>query len=203
MKRKFTIAAYLTIIIFLTAGCMASERLVGTSEGCIAPGIAAADLNGTIRTLNQLQGKLTLVEFWTSSSVQARKNHAVISALCEKYGNSQFTKGDGFCVYSVCLDKYVDSWKKAVKEDRLMADCIVHDEGYWNSTSALTYGINDLPKYYLVDGDGVIIRTFIIIPELENTLQTYLVKNPRKKHATDEKEEKMTEMQTAPVQPTE
>jgi len=168
--RLFTVAALCT----LTVTCTTSQKIVGNKTGEVAPDISATDTNGKTITLSSLRGKVVLLEFWGSDNATCRSNHSEIQRLYEKYDNTAFESGKGLTVYSFSLDSQKDKWVQAIRTDQTTWPNHVCDFKSWNSKAALDYQLATTPKYYLIDGQGVIIRRNILIRDLEGILSDYV-----------------------------
>lgn len=154
---------------FLT-NCKPQEVVIGTKTGNQAPEISLQDAAGTKHTLSELKGKLVLIEFWDAANTTARRNHFEMQRVYMKYRNSEFSSGEGFAIYSVSMDTDAEIWKKAVQEDGISFTALVNDTKGWSADAVKAYGINSLPKYFLLNENGIIINHNILIPDLERIL---------------------------------
>ena len=152
------------------SSCTPKEVVIGTKAGNQAPEMALTDAAGATKTLSSLKGSLVLIEFWDAATAAARRNHFEMQRVYLKYKGSEFSSGNGFAIYSVNMDANADVWKKAVQEDAITFTSLVHDPKGWSSEAVKSYGINSLPKYFLVNENGIIISHNILIPDLERIL---------------------------------
>lgn len=131
-------------------------------------------MQGETVRLSDNKGQLVLVEFWSSSSTDARKNHKEIQRLRNIFKDTQFKNGDGFTVFSVSLDTDKEKWLKAIQEDKITWTSQANDLKGWFSDAAISYDVHTLPKYFLVDGDGNIANRYVIANDLEALLRKEL-----------------------------
>jgi hypothetical protein len=164
----------LSLIAYGCSGTAASSKVVGVAAGNSSPDILTNDKNGKTLQLSALKGSYVLVEFWESGNMDARRNHYEINRLYQKYQDAQFKDGKNFCIYSVSLDTNKDKWLEAMAQDNVSWPCQTIDTKGWNAKSAIDFGVSFLPKYYLINGDGVIIKRNILIQDLESIIKAEL-----------------------------
>lgn len=173
---------FFAIIIFSAAilafsGCSSTGSVAavsGLATGSISPDIITKGINSNNLQLSKLKGSYVLVEFWESGNYDARRNHLEMERIYKEFKDKEFKNGQNFCVYSVSLDTDEQKWKAAVALDNITWPCQTIDTNSWNAQAALDYSINYLPKYYLLDGDGVIVKKNILIHDLENILEDFV-----------------------------
>jgi len=139
------------------------ERM--TAIGSQAPDIALNDVDGKIRKLSSLKGKVVLIDFWASWCGPCRKENPNVVAIYKEY------KDRGFEIYSVSLDKDRDSWLKAIAKDNLIWPNHVSDLKYWKSEGAAVYGVTSIPYTVLIDKKGKIVAKKLRGEELENKVK--------------------------------
>lgn len=168
---NLVVACLLLIVILSVSACKTTTPVAGDRIGNIAPDITASDAVGQMQSLNALRGKLVLVEFWDSNNTAARKNHYEMERMYVKYRDKELDGGNGFAIYSISIDKDPEVWKKAIAADGIHFTAMVNDPQAWNSKAVLDYNIATLPKYFLIDKNGIILNHNILIPDLEKILQ--------------------------------
>ncbi len=125
-----------------------SKRKIGI-PGTIAPLFSKEDINGKNLSLQNLQGKYVLLDFWGSWCVPCRKGNPHLISLYEKYKNL------GFEIVGIAADDNTkDAWRKAVKEDKLPWLQIL--QGNLSEQYNITY----YPTKILIDKKGNIIGRF-------------------------------------------
>jgi len=136
-----------------------------TAIGAQAPEIALADVDGNIRKLSSLKGKVVLIDFWASWCGPCRKENPNVVAVYGKY------KDKGFEVFSVSLDKDKAAWLQAITKDNLSWPNHVSDLKYWKSEGAAIYGVSSIPYTVLIDKKGKIVAKKLRGVELENKVK--------------------------------
>jgi thiol-disulfide isomerase/thioredoxin len=134
-----------------------------------APEISLPGPDGKVRSLSALKGKVVLLDFWASWCGPCRKENPHVVEMFHKY------KPKGFEIYSVSLDgadprqnmpadqakqKMADGkqkWVAAIKQDGLDWDNHVSDLKNWGSEPAQAYGVQSIPKQFLINKDGIIV----------------------------------------------
>lgn len=152
-----------------------------------APEIALPDVNGKVKKLSELKGKVVLLDFWASWCGPCRRANPHVVEMYEKYNK------DGFEVFNVSLDGLdtrskgtmsadkVDAklksskkrWLDAIKKDNLHWNNHVSDLKKWDSEGAALYGVRSIPTTFLIDRDGNIAA---LNPrnDLEQQIQKFL-----------------------------
>lgn len=138
---------------------MAAKLAIGKE----APEIALNDPNGQLQKLSDLKGKYVLIDFWASWCKPCRRENPNVVRLYNKYKNK------GFEVFSVSLDRNEQAWKNAIMADNLTWTH-VSDLKFWNSAAAQLYGVNAIPKTFLLDKEGKILAKDLRGKALENKL---------------------------------
>lgn len=158
--------------------------------GRTAPEINLPSLNGKKIALSSLKGKVVLLDFWASWCRPCRNANPHVVEMYNKY------KKKGFTVYNVSLDGIDDrtmarfksnpaaleqatneqrkKWEDAVKVDRLTWKNHVSDLRGWSSPVAALYGVNSIPRTFVLDREGKIRYTNLRGPQLEEAIVTLL-----------------------------
>jgi len=139
--------------------------------GDTAPDIVLKNHKGSKKKLSKYQGKVVLVQFWASWCLPCRHFSDEWIEVYDKYRKEKFTRGKGFEIYSVSLDKDKKAWKKAIKQDGLPWKANTRDKKGWDSDYAFVYGIQSLPADFLLDENGNIIAKNVTPYELDNILR--------------------------------
>lgn len=157
----------------------------GIGIGQMAPEISLPNPDGHNIALSSLKGKIVLLDFWASWCGPCRMANPHVVEIYNKY------KDKGFTVYSVSLDGVDDraraslspeqlnaqleaskeKWTKAIDQDKLTWTNHVSDLKKWSSSAAQLYGVNSIPRTFLIGRDGKIVAV-----NPRNTLEEELLK---------------------------
>jgi thiol-disulfide isomerase/thioredoxin len=157
--------------------------------GMPAPEIALPGVDGKVRRLSDMKGKTVLIDFWASWCGPCRKANPHVVEMYNKY------RSKGFDVFSVSLDgiesrtlasfngdqtqiklnmdRSKEKWLQAIEADKLIWPNHVSDLKKWESEAAQKYGVNSIPKTFLVDKNGniaVVDPRFNLEQELQKIL---------------------------------
>jgi thiol-disulfide isomerase/thioredoxin len=137
-----------------------------TNIGVIAPEFEEKTAEQISIKLSSLRGQYVLVDFWASWCGPCRQENPVVVAAYEAYKDKNFT------VLGVSIDDREDLWTKAVKADGLVWTQLLDR----NKSIAQLYGVNAIPKNFLVNPDGKIVAKNLRGPALMQTLNEFLDK---------------------------
>jgi len=135
------------------------DALKRTAIGSKAPDFSAPTPSGETLSLNEVLGKVTLVDFWAAWCRPCRAENPNIVRVYQKY------KDRGLSILGVSLDRTEADWKKAIEEDGLE----------WNHVSRLQYfgeiaelyNVTGIPASFILDENGVIVAKNLRGPALE------------------------------------
>lgn len=146
---------------------LASMSLV--EIGNKAPEFTAPTPEGDELALNEVLGKVTLIDFWASWCKPCRDENPNIVRVYEKY------KDKGFAILGVSLDRegQKDKWLQAIEDDKLTWPQVSHLQ-FWQDPVAQQYGIRAIPAAFLLNEEGVIIAKNLRGPALEQKVAELL-----------------------------
>jgi peroxiredoxin len=120
-----------------------------TSVGSKAPDFSAPTPSGEALALNDVLGKVTLVDFWAAWCRPCRAENPNVVKVYEKY------KDKGLSILGVSLDRNADDWKNAIEQDGLTWHH-VSNVRYFDEIAEL-YNVRAIPASFILDENGVIV----------------------------------------------
>ena len=129
------------------------------------PDFRLTDLSGEEVALYDVlkENELVLVEFWASWCGPCIESFPDLKTLHAGYNDR------GFEIVSVSIDNDSYSWEQESKAQELPWIDVGEMDG-WNGPTATAFGVQFVPKGYLVDGEGVILEKDLDPEELDEFL---------------------------------
>jgi peroxiredoxin len=127
----------------------ALEKDANTSIGAKAPNFSAPNPNGDQLALNDVLGKVTIVDFWAAWCRPCRAENPNLVKVYDKY------KDQGLSILGVSFDRNADDWKKAIEDDGLTWHQ-VSNTSYFDEIAKL-YNVDAIPASYILDENGIIV----------------------------------------------
>lgn len=138
------------------------KRLV---PGEKAPDFQHPDLDGKEVALHDVlaEKEIVLVDFWASWCAPCIAKFPKMKEFYSAYGES------GFEIVSNSIDTTQEAWELASEEHELPWTSVGEIEG-WHGTTTRAYGVQHIPKSFLLDSKGCIIQKDLAIEDLEQVL---------------------------------
>lgn len=121
-----------------------------TAIGEIAPDFSAPNPEGNVLSLNDLKGKVTIIDFWASWCRPCRIENPNLVRLYKRMHDK------GLEVVGVSLDKNKASWLRAIEDDGLIWNHVSNLK-YWQDPVAALYSVRGIPAAFVLDKEGRIV----------------------------------------------
>jgi len=135
--------------------------------GELAPRFEGPDPNGSILKMNDLLGKVTILDFWASWCRPCRVENPNFVRIYNKFN------GKGLNIIGISLDRDKNNWIKAISDDGLVWSQISNLK-FWNDPIAKLYNISFIPQTYILDEEGRILSTNLRGAFLERKIEEIL-----------------------------
>jgi peroxiredoxin len=141
--------------------------------GKIAPNFTSTTPDGKELSLNDIKGKVTIIEFWAAWCGPCRRENPNIVKVYNKYHKK------GLEIIGVSLDgtgRQKDSkaaWLKAIEDDKLIWHQVSSLQ-YFDDPVAKLYNINSIPASFILDEDGKIVAKRLRGQALEDQIAKML-----------------------------
>ncbi|REG87862.1 TlpA disulfide reductase family protein [Winogradskyella sediminis] len=124
--------------------------------GKIAPNFKGTTPNGTTVSLNEVKGKVTIIDFWAAWCGPCRRENPNVVKIYNTYHN------DGLEIIGVSLDgargqkNPKQAWIDAIAKDNLTWTQVSSLQ-YFKDPIAELYNINAIPATFILDAEGKIV----------------------------------------------
>ena len=142
------------------------DKLASTSIGVKAPNFSAPTPAGDELALNDVLGKITIVDFWAAWCKPCRAENPNVVQVYNKYHDK------GLNIIGVSLDRRAEDWTKAIEDDGLVWNHVSNVQ-YFDEIAEL-YNVRAIPATFILDENGVIIAKDLRGPALENKIAQLL-----------------------------
>jgi thiol-disulfide isomerase/thioredoxin len=114
----------------------------------MAPAFALTADGGQRVSLDDLQGKVVLLDFWATWCGPCREALPHMKKIAEKFA------GEPFVVLSISLDTDREKWKSFIAKNEMT--WLQYYDGGWEGPMARLFGVNAIPHTFTIDADGVL-----------------------------------------------
>jgi thiol-disulfide isomerase/thioredoxin len=129
----------------------------------MAPAFAVTTMDGQRVSLDELHGKVVLLDFWATWCAPCREALPNIKEIAQKF------QGQPLVILSVSLDNDPQQWKKFVEKNK-MTWPQYFDGGFTGPISRL-FGVREIPHTFTIDADGVMRDEHIGDASIEGRLK--------------------------------
>lgn len=135
--------------------------------GQFAPDFTVTLISGESFNLYNQENKVVLIDFWLSSSEPWLREIPVLKAFYADY------KDQGFEIIGICLDKDRYAVERVIEEKGIGWNIAFSGMG-WDDDTAILYGVNSVPSFWLVDKAGLLRDYGLRGNELREAIQALL-----------------------------
>ncbi|WP_394749092.1 redoxin domain-containing protein [Spongiimicrobium salis] len=142
------------------------DKTKSTSIGSKAPNFSAPTPEGEPLALNDVLGKVTIVDFWAAWCRPCRVENPNVVRIYNEYHDK------GLNIMGVSLDRRAEDWKKAILDDGLTWNHVSNVD-YFDEIARL-YNVNAIPATFILDEKGVIVAKDLRGDALEEKIASML-----------------------------
>jgi thiol-disulfide isomerase/thioredoxin len=128
--------------------------------------------NGNSFSLEELEGKYVLLDFWGSWCGPCRETHPQMVELYNRFQNQHFKDSSGFEIVSIAVEQNRESWASAIEADGLIWPYQLISLGDFDTPIIKSYHVKQIPTKFLINPKGIIIAVDPTLDEVAKTLET-------------------------------
>jgi thiol-disulfide isomerase/thioredoxin len=129
----------------------------------MAPAFAITTMDGKQVSMDDLQGKVVLLDFWATWCGPCREAMPHIRDVARKF------QGQPLVVLSVSLDSDEEAWKAYVAKNEM--NWLQYRDGGFTGSVAKMFGVTAIPHTFTIDADGVLQEEHIGDASIEGKLK--------------------------------
>jgi thiol-disulfide isomerase/thioredoxin len=149
----------------------------------MAPPFELTTLGGQQISLDGLEGKVVLIDFWATWCGPCREALPHIREIAKRF------QGQPLVVLSVSLDSDEGKWKDFVARNEMT--WLQYRDGGFNGSLAMLFGVQAIPATFTIDADGVLEDQHVGDADIEGKLKKLVAR------AVEVENEKAAPAQTA------
>jgi thiol-disulfide isomerase/thioredoxin len=132
----------------------------------MTPAFSVTTMDGKQVSMDELQGKVVLLDFWATWCEPCREAMPHIRKVAKKF------EGQPLVILSVSLDTDEQKWKEFVGKNEMT--WLQYRDGGFTGPVATMFGVKSIPHTYTIDADGVLQEEHIGDSAVEGKLKKLL-----------------------------
>ena len=129
----------------------------------MVPPFSITTTDGQKISMDELQGKVVLLDFWATWCVPCREALPHLQKVAKKF------QGEPLVILSVSLDSEEQKWKDFIVKNEMTWP--QYRDGSFNGPVAKMFGVNAIPHTFTIDADGVLQDEHIGDASIEGKLK--------------------------------
>jgi peroxiredoxin/predicted negative regulator of RcsB-dependent stress response len=143
-----------------------AQRYIARPELCrarMAPPFTVNTVDGKSISMDDLQGKVVLIDFWATWCAPCREALPHIQNVAKKF------QGEPLVILSVSLDSDEQKWKDFITKNEMTWP--QYRDGGFSGAVAKMFGVEAIPHTFTIDADGVLQDEHIGDASIEGKLK--------------------------------
>ena len=141
----------------------------------MAPPFTVTTTDGKVLAMDDLQGKVVLLDFWATWCAPCREEMPHIRNVAKKF------QGQPLVVLSVSLDDDEEKWKAYITKNEMTWP--QYRDGGFKGPVAKMFGVTAIPHTFTIDTDGVLQEEHVGDASIEGKLKKLLAEAHEKQNA--------------------
>jgi thiol-disulfide isomerase/thioredoxin len=133
----------------------------------MTPAFSITTIEGKKISMDELQGKVVLLDFWATWCVPCREALPHMKKVAKKF------EGQPLVILSVSLDDDEQKWKTFIAQNQMTWP--QYRDGGFTGPIATMFGVKAIPHTYTIDADGVLQEEHIGDASVEGKLNKLLI----------------------------
>jgi peroxiredoxin len=134
----------------------------------MAPPFAVTTTDGQKISLDDLQGKVVLLDFWATWCAPCREALPHLKNVAERF------HGEPLVILSVSLDSDELKWKEFITQNEM--NWLQYRDGGFEGSVAKLFGVKAIPHTFTIDADGVLQDEHIGDASIEGKLKKLIAR---------------------------
>jgi len=134
----------------------------------MAPPFAITAIDGQRITMDDLQGKVVLLDFWATWCAPCREALPHIQKVAKKF------QGEPLVILSVSLDSEEEKWKEFIVKNEMTWP--QYRDGSFRGPISRLFAVNAIPHTFTIDADGVLQDEHIGDASIEGKLKKLITR---------------------------